>query len=301
VQPLSRILSRKEKNAGEVRQTNWNRCGCSAAAGRHDDRSTRTSSAHSARENPTLKIRPGETQFWRIGNVGADIYYRLKPDGHTLYELGKDGSRTNQLVAREEVFLPPGARTEVLVQGGPHGVYKLRTLYFDQGADGDQYPEVTLATLISEGRAEEPIALPTQEQFPPVEDLRTQPIASRRTFVFSEDPDTNQFYINGLQFDENRIDTTVTLGTIEEWTIQNVANEEHVFHIHQLDFQVIEVDGNPVAFTGRQDVVNLPVKSEVKVLIPFTNPVIVGKFVYHCHIVSHEDNGMMAVIQVVQP
>jgi suppressor of ftsI len=252
-------------------------------------------------ENPTLKIRPGETQFWRIGNVGADIYYRLKLDGHTLYELGKDGNRTNQLVAREEVLLPPGARTEVLVQGGRHGVYKLRTLYFDQGEDGDQYPEVTLATLISEGRAEEPIALPTKEQFPTVEDLRTQPIANRRTFVFSEDPDTNLFYINGLQFDENRIDTSVTLGTIEEWTIQNVANEEHVFHIHQLDFQVIEVDGKPVPFTGRQDVVNLPVKSEVKVLIPFTNPVIVGKFVYHCHIVAHEDNGMMAVIQVVQP
>jgi len=189
----------------------------------------------------------------------------------------------------------------VLVQGGPQGTYKLRTLSFDQGADGDNYPEVTLATLISEGPAEEPIALPTKEQFPVVEDLRNQTIADRRTFVFSEDPDTNQFYINKKQFNESRIDTNVTLGRVEEWTIRNVADEEHVFHIHQLDFQVIEVNGKPVPFTGHQDVVNLPVKSEVKILVPFTNPVMVGKFVYHCHIVAHEDSGMMAIIQVVRP
>ena len=252
-------------------------------------------------ENPTIKIQPGETQFWRIGNVGADIYYRLKLDGHTLYELANDGNRNNQLVPQEEIILPPGARTEVLVQGGPQGTYKLRTLSYDQGPDGDHYPEVTLATLISEGPAEEPIALPTKEQFPIVEDLRNQTIADRRTFVFSENPDTNQFYINKKQFNESRIDTNVTLGRIEEWTIRNVANEEHVFHIHQLDFQVIEVNGKPVPFTGHQDVVNLPVKSEVKILVPFTNPVMVGKFVYHCHIVAHEDSGMMAVIQVVRP
>jgi suppressor of ftsI len=64
---------------------------------------------------------------------------------------------------------------------------------------------------------------------------------------------------------------------------------------------VTEVNGQPREFIGRQDVVNLPVQSTVKILIPFTNPVIVGTFVYHCHIVSHEDNGMMAVIEVVDP
>lgn len=251
--------------------------------------------------NPTIKIRPGETQFWRIANIGADIYYRIRLDGHTLYEIGKDGNRNTRLVERQEIVLPPAARAEVVVQGGPHGVYALRTLYYDQGPDGDQYPEVVLATLISEGRAETPLPLPTREQFPPVEDLRTQPIANRRTFLFSENPDTNEFFINGQQFDENRVDTTVQLGAVEEWTIQNVSNEEHVFLIHQLDFQVTEINGEEVPFTGRQDVVNLPVQGTVKVLIPFTNPVIVGKFVYHCHIVAHEDNGMMAVIEVQNP
>jgi len=251
--------------------------------------------------NPIIKIRPGETQFWRIGNVGADIYYRIKLDGHILYELARDGNRHTRLVPFDEIVMPPGSRTEVLVQGGPPGLYQFRTLYYDQGADGDQYPEVPLATLISEGQPEDPILLPTQEQFPPVLDLRTQQIANSRTFVFSENPDTGQFYINGQQFDANRIDAQVPLGTVEEWTIQNVANEEHVFHIHQLDFQVTEINGKAVPFVGHQDIVNLPVGSTVKILIPFTNPVIVGKFVFHCHIVSHEDAGMMATVLVVNP
>jgi len=248
--------------------------------------------------NPTLKIRPGETQFWRIGNVGADIYYRLKLDDHVLYEIAADGNRHTELVPRDEILLPPASRAEVLIQGGRRGIYQLGTLAFDTGPDGDQYPEVVLATLVSEGTAREPIQLPTADQFPPVEDLREHPVAQHRTVQFSEDPDTNQFYIDGKQFDPNRVDTQVKLGDVEEWTIENVTNEMHVFHIHQLDFQVVEIDGQPVPFVGRQDVVNLPVKSRVKVLIPFTNPVIVGKFVYHCHIVAHEDSGMMATVEV---
>ena len=251
--------------------------------------------------NPIIKIRPGETQFWRIGNVGADIYYRLKLDGHTLYELARGGNRHTELVPQEEIVLPPGDRTEVLVRGGAPGVYQFRTLYYNQGADGDQYPEVTLGTLISEGPAETPVALPLEEQFPAVQDLRTQPIAQQRTMTFSENPDTGQFYINGLQFDANRIDVQPVLGTVEQWTIQNVAQEEHVFHIHQLDFQVTEINGQAVPFVGHQDIVNLPVGSTVKVLIPFTDPVIVGKFVFHCHILAHEDLGMMQTVLVNPP
>ena len=94
-----------------------------------------------------------------------------------------------------------------------------------------------------------------------------------------------------------------TLGDIEEWTIVNTAEEAHVFHIHQLDFQVTEIDGVTKPFTGYQDVVTLPPATDdgpsmVTVIIPFTNPVIVGKFVYHCHIIQHEDQGMMATILV---
>src|SRR4029079_19159835 len=103
-------------------------------------------------------------------------------------------------------------------------------------------------------------------------------------------------HINEQFNNHNRIDTTVDLGTIEEWTLQNTSRELHVFHIHQTDFQVVSVDGEPQPFTGYQDTVSLPfakrkngrlVPGEVKVIIPFTNQVILGTFVYHCHIVQH--------------
>lgn len=265
------------------------------------------------RVGQVIKIRPGETQFWEIANIGADIYYDVRLEGHTLYEIERDGNRRTQVLPRETLFLPTSARIGVLVQGGEPGEYALQTQAIDMGPQGDQYPEVTLATVIVTGKAESPLVLPTT--LPPIDpDLRGTSIAQRRSYQFSENTDGDQFYINGLQFDANRIDTTVTLGDVEEWTIENCSGENHVFHIHQLDFQVIEVNGVPQPYLGRQDTVNLdyrdtdgPVdcptdddpRGRVKVLIPFTEETNLGKFVYHCHIGEHEDNGMMQVIEVV--
>jgi suppressor of ftsI len=247
--------------------------------------------------NPTIKIRPGETQFWRIGNIGSQAYYRLQLEGHTFCQIAQDGNLQNQIKEVKEILLPPGSRVEVLVQGGSAGTYRLRSLAFSTGPAGDNNPEVTLATIISEGPAQQPIPLPTT--LPPAEDLRGQPIARRREIVFTEAP--GKFFINGKQFDMDRVDTTVNLGDVEEWTVRNESDEMHTFHIHQADFQVVEVNGQQAPFVGVQDNVNVPVRGVVKVLIPFTDPVIVGKFVYHCHILSHEDKGMMAVIEVVDP
>ncbi|HKH02343.1 MAG TPA: multicopper oxidase family protein [Bradyrhizobium sp.] len=244
--------------------------------------------------NPTVKIHPGETQFWRIGNIGANAYYRLQLEGHKFYQIAQDGNRLNQIVELKEVLLPPGSRVEVLVRGGAPGTYKFRSLAFKTGPQGDQNPEVTLATLISEGPAQPPVPLPSK--LPPVADLRKQPVAHRREVVFTEGP--GKFFINGKQFDMDRVDTTVNLGDVEEWTIRNEADELHTFHIHQVDFQVVEVNGQKTPFMGVQDNVNVPVRGVVKILVPFTDPLIVGKFVYHCHILSHEDKGMMAVIEV---
>src|SRR3546814_6455679 len=120
------------------------------------------------------------------------------------------------------------------------------------------------------------------------------PIAHRREVVFTETEDSSKFFINGKQFDEQRIDTAVKLGDVEEWTLRNRTDEMHVFHIHQLDFQVLEVAGEAQPFVGLQDTVLVPPRAAARVLIPFTAPVIVGKFVSHCHIMEHEAEGVMA-------
>ena len=245
--------------------------------------------------NPTIVLRPGETELWRIGNLGADLYYRLTLDGHRFYEVARDGSRLTHLVPKAELVLEPGSREEVLVQAAGPGTYTLRTAGFDTGPAGNRYPGAMLATVRVEGAAVPPLALP--ERVLPVADLRHR-MTGRRTIVFSESADGDTFFVDRRTFDPNRIDTRVRLGAIEEWTIRNESDELHDFHIHQTHFQVTEVNGAVQPFVGYQDIVNLPIRGAVKVIVPFTDPEIVGKFVYHCHLLSHEDRGMMATIAV---
>ena len=246
--------------------------------------------------DPTITLRPGETQLWRIGNVGADLYYLLTLDGHRFFEVARDGHRLARLVPKRQLLLEPGAREEVLVQAAGPGTYQLRTAGFDTGPQGNQYPGAVLATVRVEGAAVTPLALP--KRLLPVADLRRR-ITDRRAIVFSESADGDTFFVDGRTFDPTRIDTRVKLGAIEEWTIRNESGELHDFHIHQTHFQVTEVNGVRQRFDGYQDIVNVPVHGEVKVIIPFTDPVIVGRFVYHCHLLSHEDKGMMATIEVM--
>jgi FtsP/CotA-like multicopper oxidase with cupredoxin domain len=99
-------------------------------------------------------------------------------------------------------------------------------------------------------------------------------------------------------------DVTVTQGTLEDWTIENRAQEAHVFHIHQLHFQLLERDGKLVNEPALRDTVDLPfwdgkgTYPNVKVRMDFRDPNIVGTFLYHCHILEHEDGGMMGSIEV---
>lgn len=249
--------------------------------------------------NPSIALRPGETELWRIGNVGANLYYRLRLDGYRFYQIARDGNRLARIVPTEELFIPPGGRIEVLVQGGGPGAHSLRTLAIDTGPSGNQYPGAVLATLQVEGKPVVPRTLPTE--LLPVPDLRGK-ITGRRTVVFTED-ETAQgdlLYINGKTFDPSRVDARVRLGAVEEWTIRNESDELHDFHIHQGGFQLVEVNGVPQQLDGYYDTVNVPIRGEIKIIIPFTDPVIVGKFVYHCHLLSHEDRGMMATIEVTR-
>lgn len=258
--------------------------------------------------NPVMTIAPGETQLLRIGNIGANMYYRLKLPGHTLYELARDGIRHNQLVPFEELLLPPASRSEVLIQGGDAGQYELKSLAIDTGPQGDTAPEITLMTVVSQGLPQAKRAWPAA--LPVVEDFRNLPVARRRTITFQESADGNNFFIdsgNGpVQFDMARVDAAIQSGTVEEWTVLNPTGEWHTFHIHQTDFQVTEVNGIARKFVGHQDNVNVAYQADassppgqVKLLIDFRDPNIVGKFVYHCHILEHEDGGMMAVAEVV--
>ncbi|MGA7438947.1 MAG: multicopper oxidase domain-containing protein, partial [Luteibacter sp.] len=249
---------------------------------------------------PDIPIRPGETQLWHIFNVDANQYFRMHLAGMQVQLISQDADTVVKDVMIDEMLVGPSARISILVTGPAPGRYALTMSSANTGPAGDTYPAATLGTLVSAGESVPTVRITSP--YPQAHDLRQNPIAAYRRFVFQDaEDDGNAFFINGRRFDPGRVDTTVKLGDIEEWTLFNPSQELHQFHIHQLDFQVTKINGKPADFIGYRDNVFIPALGSITLRIPFTDPVILGKFVYHCHIMEHEDGGMMQIIQVVKP
>jgi FtsP/CotA-like multicopper oxidase with cupredoxin domain len=104
------------------------------------------------------------------------------------------------------------------------------------------------------------------------------------------------FTINGREFNARRTDTTVAAQTVEEWTLINPSPMDHPFHLHVWPMQIIEEQGQTPGQPVWRDVVNIPANGQVRVRIHFKD--FTGRSVYHCHILDHEDQGMMGVIDV---
>ncbi|MET7287049.1 multicopper oxidase family protein [Streptomyces sp. NPDC005573] len=244
--------------------------------------------------NPRIRIRPGETQLWRLANIGANIFYKVALPGTRFHVVAQDGYPVHKVYSADSLVIPAGARYDVLVQGPKAGTSELLTLPYDTGKAGNKFPRATLATVRSEGTPERPAALPTT--FAPADDLGAEPVAARKSVVFTENKAGTLFYINGRQFDHNRVDFRSRLGTTEEWTIKNDSDEVHSFHVHTNDFQVMSVNGRPRTDYGLQDTVDVPQRGTMVVRIRFRD--YPGRTVVHCHVLNHEDAGMMAVLQI---
>jgi FtsP/CotA-like multicopper oxidase with cupredoxin domain len=228
-----------------------------------------------------------------------------------LYLIGTDGTYLHRPVKVDDIMLGPGQRVEVVAVGGPTGNYHLRSIPFTLESGRPPLPEHELGTVVSDGpaadiaAAEAKLTAQAVEASPYIEALRASPITRRRIFTFSRSEDRTKFFINGELFDPDRTDVTAHLGDVEEWTIRNEDNQLHNFHIHQTEFLVVSVNGETSNFGSLYDTFTVPAAEEgrpgeIKVVIPFTNPAIVGRFVFHCHVVKHEDKGMMQTIEVVR-
>jgi FtsP/CotA-like multicopper oxidase with cupredoxin domain len=246
--------------------------------------------------NPTIRIRPGEVQLWRLANISANIYYNVQLQGQQFQVIGHDGNPVERTFAADSLLLAAGGRFDVLVRGGPPGTTQLQTLAYNTGPAGNQFPQTTLASLVSEGAPVPPVAYPTT--FGPFEDLSHAPLAAQRTIVLSEKNNPDRYYINGKLFDPNRVDIQSKLNTVEEWTIRNDSDEEHSFHVHTDHFQLMSINGQPHDGHGWQDTASVPPKGQIVIRINFLN--YTGKTVLHCHILNHEDLGMMAVLEIQQ-
>jgi FtsP/CotA-like multicopper oxidase with cupredoxin domain len=282
-----------------------------------------------------IRMRPGERQLWRVLNACAVTYLNLAVVfGHTPQRLGLvaiDGvpmnapqGRSDPVTWVDHIGVPPGARVEFIVEGPPLGapaLFVTRTV--DTGLGGENDPNRALASILATKDAPEPQSkLPAFSRPLPPPALPwlgdAKPVRVRR-FYFSEklqDPknpnSATDFYITEegktpAPFDPAATapDIVARQGDVEDWIIENRSNELHAFHIHQLHFMLVDWSGMPVNERFLRDTVNVPYfraqmlqYPSVRLRMDFRDPNTVGTFVYHCHLLEHEDGGMMGTIRV---
>jgi len=242
-------------------------------------------------------------------------------------EAGKadDGSAKNRIVWQSHILMPPAGRAEIIVKGPAEGVKaSLVTRTVDTGPAGENDPTRPLATIVAAADAAEPrsrlaaspapLARPTLAWLGDVQRVRT------RKLYFTEQPhdpkdpkSTTDFFmtVEGQKpklFNPNDTAPNIVVqqGDVEDWIIENRTQELHAFHIHQAHFMLVEWNRVPLDEPFLRDTINVAYwdgKSgqypSVKLRMDFRDPNIVGTFVYHCHLLEHEDGGMMGVIRVV--
>lgn len=253
---------------------------------------------------PSIDIAPGERQFWRILNAAADRYLDIQVDGQPLEVIALDGmplayhepSRPRRFL--DHFLLPPAGRIEAIVTGPPKGERTaLRTRCVDTGPDGDSNPEMVLADIIPGRRIPLTTAVETTGQ--PVYKIAEVDRLEKSVpdFVATFTEDKNGFYINGRKFDAHSEPMlSVRVGYYRHWRIVNESREIHPFHIHQVHFLVFAQNGVRLADPVWLDTANVPVGGSIDLIMDFTDPIIRGMSLFHCHLLNHEDKGMMAKI-----
>jgi FtsP/CotA-like multicopper oxidase with cupredoxin domain len=258
---------------------------------------------------PQIAIASGERQFWRIVNASPDLYADLQVDGEQLEIVALDGmplafhdpSHPTRYVSH--LLVPPAGRVEAIITGSTHDARaSLRSLCFATGRDGDPNPAMVLADLVNAAEpGPQPRTTQADARLPIYKPLSTALIAhvedSSPDFVVSFTEDKKGFYINGRKYSPSDPPmATVTIGAFHHWRVTNDTNEVHPFHIHQVHFLVYAENGVRLKQPEWLDTVNVPVEGSVDLMMDFTDPIIRGVSLFHCHLLSHEDKGMMAKI-----
>lgn len=287
-----------------------------------------------------IKTRVGQQELWRVSNSAADTIFDLQlqydgvPQPLQVVALdgvptgSQDGTRQGKIVTSTDILIAPAARAEFIVTAPSARVHKaaLVTLNIDTGPVGDNDPTRMLATIETSNNPP-PLPLIPSPSGPPnpqrFEGLASAPVTAHRTLYFSEvlsDPNnpaspTNFFItVDGatpVLFDPNNPPAIIThQGAVEDWTIENRTGENHEFHQHQIHFLVLaqnNAQAVPVDQGQFLDMLQIPYSPtgnppypSVTVRMDFRG-MDIGDFVYHCHILGHEDAGMMAIIRVLPP
>jgi len=245
---------------------------------------------------PTLKVRQGKQQRWRIINATRARYYNLRLRNHRFMRLGGD----NGLAARSEdiynLIVTPGERADaVFTPADPPGTKNVLRWVPTERGYGSTYNRSSEPMLNIETVADTPVIpepIPTE--------LRTiEPIditnATHRTLDLTiAIASTVEMGVNGVPYWQSK-PFEIALGDTEVWRIVNNTDFSHPFHLHGYFFQVLDENRVP----EWKDTVNVPTKSELTIAARFDERP--GAWMYHCHILDHAEAGMMGHIVVRDP
>jgi FtsP/CotA-like multicopper oxidase with cupredoxin domain len=273
---------------------------------------------------PIIQMKPNEKQFWRVVNASLQDFLELQFLVHdrpkAMEMIALDGYPLAQTREQNTILIPPAGRAEFIVQAPATGG---SAAFFTEAYSTGPTGNADLSGVIADVQVVGAAALPVAKAAAPVlastghlkfSDLANQVVTAQRKLYFSEEfGGTNgpiQFYITVdgqkqkvFEPTEKPVITT-KVGAVEDWTIENRALETHAFHIHQVHFEVLEVDGLPAATHDLRDTIEIPYWDgkgpfhSVKVRMDFRDPTTAGTFLFHCHILLHEDLGMMHKILV---
>ena len=228
---------------------------------------------------PTITAKKGVTERWRLVNASPSLFLNLSIEGGTFTVIGTDGGRTKPYEV-SKLSITPGQRYEVLVNTTRSGFVRI---FHENGVIGYLNSPVIKAQIP---------AIPAVATIPAAKVVKTRNIAIEQK---GNGMMSMNFTFNGETFSADKINQKVKLNTVEDWVLTNTSHMVHPFHIHAWAFQIIDRgDGKPEP--GWKDTVAIPVGSKVRIRINFAD--FGGKSVYHCHILDHEDTGMMGIVEV---
>lgn len=254
---------------------------------------------------PTLSLRAGERHRLRLINAANARYYRLALPGHRLTLLGSDGGFLTAPVELDELLLVPGERADVVISGSaaPGAALDLVTLPYERGHQTGALPQANvLRVQYSADAATAPPALPAT-----LATIAALPAPARtRTLTLSEKmmggghsghggQARPTFTINGQVF-PNVTPLAARLDETEVWEVRSDEAIDHPFHLHGFSFQVLSRGGRAEPFKAWKDTVNIKGNETLRLAVRFSG--YAGKWLYHCHILEHAENGMMGELDI---
>ncbi len=247
--------------------------------------------------SPTLSVKDKQIRFRVLNGSNSTLYNLRFSDGRSFKQIATDGGFLERPVTLNSLLLTPGERAEIVVNfSGDLG----SSVTLRETRQNINLMQINVNST-SPGVTTVPSTLTTLEKYAASQAVRT------RSFLLNTVGGgmMGQMAINGRPMNINRIDNVVPVNDIEIWTIRNTMNVEHNFHIHAIHFMLLERNGSPASVAanerGYKDVVRIPPNSSVKVILKMKDYVDPNNgYMYHCHFLEHEDDGMMGQFTVVQ-